>query len=508
MNVTGTPVGVDTATNSELDSELRLPRPPGVLRRWIAAHPRAVDWIIVATYLLACALAIIFALSVSRFAGEFAAIDPEAQAEVAGVASFLEWPWAMVVILIIVVTAVALLYRRQFPLTGLVVVALLLFFEQGTLTVPNSMALVVLLYAVPLYRGLAQGWVGYAIVVAVNTAQIFLSGNTSTAVIGPSVTIFAADGQYLQDSNFILSTINALWLLAVLMISINLSNRRRYVGALIERAHQLEREREQQTALAAAAERSRIAREMHDIVAHSLSVVVTLSEAASVTVESQPEAAKNAMERAAETGRTALVEMRRLLGVLGEGDGKTTGSKPAADRSLGEVAKTAEASSAPRSPQPGMAELYGLIDGFRQAGLEVTVAETGVSAGDASQQLAVFRIIQEGLTNTLRYAGRGARTDLTLRHSPEETSVEVLDHGPAHRAGEADQGGDAAASTLARPIPGSGRGLTGAAQRAKIFGGSFEAGPHGTGWRLVATVPAAAPAEDHHGIPEERSEQQ
>ena len=97
---------------------------------------------------------------------------------------------------------------------------------------------------------------------------------------------------------------------------------------------------------------------------------------------------------------------------------------------------------------------------------------------------------------------------MTLRHSPEETSVEVLDHGPAHGAGGADQGGDAAASTLAQPIPGSGRGLTGAAQRAKIFGGSFEAGPHGTGWRLVATVPAAAPAEDHHGIPEERSEQQ
>lgn len=469
-----------TRTPQNTSGDELLPRPPGVFRRWLAAHPRAVDWTIVGFYLFGCALVVLFELLAGVAVGTMSDVDPAAAEQLGMRTAALTWPWVLVSVLAIGLVAVALLYRRRFPLAGVVLTSLLLFFELGLLAAPNSVALVFLLYAVPVYRSVKAGWIAFGIALLSGVIVLQLTGGTGTGLIGPGGLVIA-DGPISSADRVGLNLANGLWLLAVLMIGINLGNRRRYVEALIDRAHQLAREREQKAQLAAAAERARIAREMHDIVAHSLSVVVTLSEAASVAVETQPAAAKHAMERAAETGRSALVEMRRLLGVLNEGEGSASDESPA----------RAGAGHAPRAPQPGAAELQGLVDGFREAGLRVALTEQGVPAGDAVQQLAVFRIVQEALTNALRHAGAGASVDAVLEHSPEGTRIEIVDSG---REAHADAPGPS--------LPGSGRGLEGARQRAGMFGGVVEAGPFGAGWRVVATVPVGG-AAPHGGAASE-----
>lgn len=459
------------------EAELRLPRPPGVIRRWLAAHPRFVDGAIVAGYLLGCALALLFDALSGPISENLADIDPVAASELAARGGHLGWPWVLVTALAVAVPATALAFRRRFPLLGLIAVSALLFFEQGMLAVPNSVALFFLLYALPVYRSVAAGWLGYGIAALSSIVVIQLTGGSNTGLIGPAGVVIA-EGPFGVADRVALNSLNALWLLVVLMIGINLGNRRRYVAALIDRVHQLAREREQRAQLAAAAERARIAREMHDVVAHSLSVVVTLSEAASVSADTQPAAAKQAMQRAAETGRTALVEMRRLLGVLAEGG-------PDGPAALAEGAL---------APQPGVAQLSELVAGFADTGLRVAFAERGAPHGDAVQQLAVYRIVQEGLTNALRHAGTGTEVRLTVEHDTAESRIEVVDSGPAPGERPPHAGG----------IPGSGRGLDGVAQRVRMFGGTLESGRHGAGWRLFAIVPAggraaSAPANDREG---------
>ena len=438
------------------DTELRLPRPPGVFRRWLAAHPRTVDWTIVGSYLFGCAMMLVVG-GAAMFVSDSLGNPPS------GSDSVIDQWWSsplglpgyfLLTLLAIALVATALVFRRRYPITGVVVVSVLLWLNLGLLAVANAVALVFLLYAVPVYRSVKSGWIAYGIAVGLS----FISGILSQ-VLGPRSGVLAAGDPSASSAWGI-----AVALLAVLMVGINMGNRKRYVAALIDRAHQLAREREQQAMLAAAAERARIAREMHDIVAHSLSVVVTLSEAASVAIDAQPAAAKQAMDRAAETGRSALTEMRRLLGVLNE-EGARDPDAPAT-----------------LAPQPGAAQLPELIAGYEEAGLRVTVSEVGLPVGDAAHQLAVYRIVQESLPNALRYAGSGSIVTLNLAHGPASTLIEVVDSGPS---GVGSPGAPA-------PLPGSGRGLAGAAQRAAVFGGRLEAGPYGRGWRVIAEVPVDA----------------
>lgn len=432
-----------------------------------------VDGIIVGTYLFGCAMVITVEYIVSFVTTDLEAIEPGLAAELPAYGTHLQGPWLFVSIALVAVVALALAYRRRFPLLGLIVVAASMCVEQGWLVAPGSVALVFLLYAVPVYRSVAAGWLGFAIAVSLNTLLTFMTNAAASGLIGPNVLL--AEGPLDVREALALSIANALWLLVVLLFAINLGNRRRYVAALIDRAHQLAREREQRAQLAAAEERSRIAREMHDIVAHSLSVVVTLSEAASVAIDTKPDAAKNAMERAAETGRSALVEMRRLLGVLSDGQGSSPQNQATREPRI---------DAAPRSPQPDLSQLQELVAGFRQAGMQLSVSESGVPRGDASQQLAVYRIVQEGLTNALRYAGSGASVCLVLGHSDDATNIEIIDTGAAASPVLPEPGG-----TQHRPLAGTGRGLAGAEERARMFGGALSAGPSGGGWKLTATVP-------------------
>jgi signal transduction histidine kinase len=233
-------------------------------------------------------------------------------------------------------------------------------------------------------------------------------------------------------------------------------NRRALVTSLQERADRLERERDQEGRLATAAERARIAREMHDVVAHNVSVMIALADGASYAIEHDPERAEHAMRTASRTGRQALTEMRGLLGVLRE-----------------------DHEHARLAPQPGLNELDELLQDVRTAGLPVSYQVTGrpefpLSAG---LQLAVFRIVQEALTNTLKHAGPGASARLRVQHRPETLELEVVD--------SADGPG--------LPAPdGTGAGLRGMRERAAVYAGRLEAGPAPDGgWRVELVVPLA-----------------
>ena len=449
-------------TELRSEAEARLPRPPGVFRRALAAHPRAVDVFIVVWYFIGVCMGLgldfvaTASSSGSGTLGDWFAIP-----------GFLQWPWWPIFIVRTLAVAAALLFRRRYPLAGLIVVTLALFGPQGVTGAANGVALFFLLYAVPVYRSVAAGWVGYAIALVGSMLQYLWEYQTDGSALGSGPgTVLAADGGVGARSLgelIAVSIISALWYLAVVMLGINLGNRRRYIEAVIDRAHQLVRERDQLAQLAVAEERSRIAREMHDIVAHSVSVMIALSEGASRAATAAPDAAAEAMRRSAETGRTALAEMRRLLGALNDED-----------------------QGAELVPQPGLEQLPQLVRSFEDAGLGVSLDVSGEASGDRGQELAVYRVVQEGLTNVLRYAGVGARAEVRLRTGCGGVEIEVLDSGRA-------PGTTGPTSGI-----GSGRGLAGLAERVRVFGGRIESGPRpqgeGPGWRLVAFLPVDADA--------------
>ncbi len=245
---------------------------------------------------------------------------------------------------------------------------------------------------------------------------------------------------------------------AALGLGLYFAARRAYLAELHDRAERLERERDQQAALAAAAERARIAREMHDIVAHHLTVMTTLAEAAVATSASSPEKATDVMRSVAVTGRRALADTRRLLGVLRERDGTGAGSA--------EVLQ----------PVPDLSQLDALIEQVRSAGLD-TALELHGQAPDvpAGVQLAVYRLVQEALTNTLKHGGAGASASVRLSFEPGELRVDVNDDG---------------AGSAAPAAAGVGGGLPGMRERVRAYGGDVQAGPRQpAGWAVSARLP-------------------
>ncbi|MFY1577265.1 sensor histidine kinase [Verrucosispora sp. WMMD703] len=222
--------------------------------------------------------------------------------------------------------------------------------------------------------------------------------------------------------------------------------RRAYLIALEDRAARLEVERDQRARLAVAEERARVAREMHDIVGHHVSVIVGLADGGAALATSRAEQSAEPLRLIGDTGRQALSELRRVLGVLREGDD---------DPQL--------------SPQPGIDDLDRLLPSVRAAGLPVTYSTSGeLHTLGRGVQLAVYRIVQEALTNTLKHAGSGATADVTLAASDGEVRVRVRDNG---------RGRPAAPS----------HGLLGMRERAAMYSGVVTAGPTEHGW-LVDVV--------------------
>jgi signal transduction histidine kinase len=232
---------------------------------------------------------------------------------------------------------------------------------------------------------------------------------------------------------------------AAVVLGLNVRTRRAYLATLEDRAEQLERERDQQGRLAAAAERARIAREMHDIVAHNLSVMIALADGAGYMSEQDPKRAAGAMEQVSETGRHALGEMRRLLGVLREDE------------------------AAALAPQPGLADLEPLLEQVRAAGLTARLETSGAPVAlGAGAELTVYRLVQEALTNTLKHAGADAHATVRLHYDATGVDVEVTDDGHGRAR-----------------VAAGGQGLNGMRERAAVYGGEIEAGPApGGGWRV------------------------
>ena len=230
--------------------------------------------------------------------------------------------------------------------------------------------------------------------------------------------------------------------------------RRGYYAALEDRAARLEAERDAQAKVAAAAERARIARELHDVIAHHVSVMVVQADGARYALRSDPRTTETALAAISGTGRQALTEMRRLLGVL----------RTASDQ----VAL---------APVPGLGELRELLDQARGAGLAVTYTLSGTPRElPEGAELAAYRVVQESLTNTRKHAGLAASAAVTLRYEPDGLWVEVTDDGMATAAGD-----------------GGGHGLAGMRERIEMYGGTVEAGPQaGGGFRVLARLPCPA----------------
>jgi signal transduction histidine kinase len=240
------------------------------------------------------------------------------------------------------------------------------------------------------------------------------------------------------------------------VLGLNVGNRRQILAGLRERAERLERDREREVALATANERSRIAREMHDVIAHNMSVMVALCDGAGYHVHDAPERVAAALEQASRTGREALAEMRQLLGVL-------------RDRPAG----------AELAPQPGIRQIEDLVEQMRTAGVPVTYTLTGeLSEAPPGLELAIYRIVQEALTNTLKHAGPGARATVTVSCAGEVIELEVTDTGAA-----------------SPPLSPDGAGLRGMRERAAVYGGTLEAGACVEGgWCVRARLGIPAPA--------------
>lgn len=264
-------------------------------------------------------------------------------------------------------------------------------------------------------------------------------------------------------------------------------NRRLTVRALEDRAHRLEVQSRQERELAAADERSHIAREMHDIVAHSLQVIISQADGARYAAAAKPALAVTALETIGQTGRSALADMRQLLGVLRE-TGETVAGVPGvtdddARRPAADASPDGRGARLPpgRRPQPRLADLPALVETMRLSGLEVSLLETGTPrrALPAGGELAAYRIVQEALTNTLRHGGPDADAFVTLAWTARGLDLQIDDDGCGAAADPATRG--------------SGQGLRGAAERAALFGGTLESGPRvGTGYRVSAHLPYSA----------------
>jgi signal transduction histidine kinase len=230
--------------------------------------------------------------------------------------------------------------------------------------------------------------------------------------------------------------------------------RRQYIAGLRERAEQAERERETNARIAVADERARVAREIHDIVSHSLSVVVVMSDGAASKVEVEPDRAKAAMLGVRDTGRTALAEMRRMLGVLRDDE---PGS---------------------HAPQPGVAQLDGLVEQSRAAGMPVTLTVNGEYVSlPKGVELTIYRVVQEALTNVRKHAGPDiTHVEVCLTYRPDEVEVRIADDGRG-------------SNKESRPGVG-GHGLLGMRERAAAHDGTLSTGLRaGGGFEVAAVLP-------------------
>lgn len=337
---------------------------------------------------------------------------------------------------------VAVIWRASKPVHSTAVVAALALahFFTGVILMPVDFLIFLSLYSLTIYASSAASRIGLftalfgGFLVTISIAPIW--GGLESALVGSVLFLLAA-------------------MLVLLSWGAGLLRRSRLEQreSLRERALRLERERDQQAQIATVAERNRIAREMHDIVAHSLSVVVAQADGGRYAAAADPQAATRALETIAETSRAALADMRRILGVLRDENGET----------------------ADLIPQPADADIDALISQVKAAGLNVSHVTLGAArALPPGAGVALYRIVQESLTNILKHGGPEAAAIVTTEWKSDGLTVSIDDDGR----------GAAARSD------GAGHGLVGMRERAAMLGGSLAAGPKpGGGFRVRFHIP-------------------
>ena len=315
----------------------------------------------------------------------------------------------------------------------------------------EAMLAVLAVYTAGVRRSAMTAWLGFGVAMvcgAFGARALSVRGSVGPPILGLQPPRIPRDG-VVDWANVYL--IIAVVLLIAALVGINVGHRRRYIGELVDRAERIARERDQQIEIAGALERERIAREMHDVIAHSLSVMIAVSDGAHAAAGERPEEAKEAIARVAETGRRTLGEVRRLLGGV-RGDHETSATYS--------------------EPQPDASQLTSLAAEFTEVGLPVRLVVSGTPLADPVLGLNVYRIVQESLTNILRHAQGVRSATVTVTWAADEVTIVVRDVGSA-------------AALSSRP----GRGILGMRERVALYDGSIDAGPHKDGgWRVFAQL--------------------
>ena len=307
--------------------------------------------------------------------------------------------------------------------------------------------------------GLPPAFLGPAILVPVYTVAAYCDRRASLAGLAAVEVAMAAVQLTPASAEMATWVGNALVVAAAWLLGRFVGDRRVYAAQLEARTAELEQAREELARRAVAEERLRIARELHDVVAHSMSVIAVQSGVGALVADTQPEEARKALAAVEATSRTALEELRRLLGVLRQ-DGEPQGSL---------------------TPTPGLAGLDTLLAQMAEAGLAVKLRVEGTRPQvPPGVDLSAYRIVQEALTNVVRHAGP-ARAQVVVCYGDQEVTLEVTDDG----RGAAALAGDGRAGT--------GHGLIGMRERVALFGGDLQVGPRpGGGFRVAARLPFAA----------------
>lgn len=286
-------------------------------------------------------------------------------------------------------------------------------------------------------------------------------GVARTRVVAGLIFILLGSGFLAEDYGWWQVELVYLWPLVLIGFG---------TSVLIGRAERIRVEEDRSAQLAVAEERVRIARELHDIVAHSVSLMTIQIAAARRVFASKPDAARHALEQAERTGRESLTELRSLVNLLRSADASLEAARPG-DGASGDD------DAADRAPLPGLGDLEALVVSIREAGTLVLFDEVGDRPLlKPSVQLVVYRVVQEALTNVLRHAG-SAQVRVTVLYAPDAVEVWVDDDGAG--AGGGPRG------------DGSGHGLLGMRERVETLGGKLSAGPHpsGSGWQVHAWIP-------------------
>jgi len=337
---------------------------------------------------------------------------------------------------------VPVVFRRRYPVQAFVISGGALAVDLVTGGGPGGslLAPLVLLYTLAAYRPRRVSIPGLLVSLAGAWAVVVV--RVGSSVGGVNLVLLA----------LVISSGTALvaWVLGDSM-----RYRRAYLKALEDRAARLERERGTQAQIAAAAERARIARELHDVIAHNVSVMVVQADGAGYALRTEPERAGQALAAIAQTGRQALTEMRRLLGVLRSGD-----------------------EQAGLAPLPGLEQIRELIGQARDAGMSVSLTLFGAPRPlSEGAELAAYRVVQESLTNTRKHGGLAAAATITMTYEPDGLLLQMTDDGL----------GAAAAPD------GIGHGLTGMRERIEMYGGTVQAGPlPAGGYKVTARLPYAS----------------